>query len=229
MTPEQPDADPADLGPGQLERHAVDRLGHVGRLGQRPLPGDGAERRVADLDRHGPGPHPRRAQPRGDAVGHREQRPLDDLAVRACRRRRCARGRPTSPGRPSWTGSASMPRARVDQRRPVLAEPADDEVRRRAPARSPMVRTPYSARATPRCCSPTPHSREIGSGARKAASSPAGTTTSPSGLRRSEAILATSLVVATPTEAVSPTSSRTRVLDPSARSPGRRRTARASR
>ena len=60
--------------------------------------------------------------------------------------------------------------------------------------------------------SPTPHSREIGSGARKAASSPGGTTTSPSGLRRSEPIFATSFVVATPTEAVSPTSSRVAAL-----------------
>ena len=60
--------------------------------------------------------------------------------------------------------------------------------------------------------SPTPHSRPIGSGARNATSSPAGTTTSPSGLRRSEAILATSLVPATPTEAVSPTSARTSSL-----------------
>ncbi len=74
-----------------------------------------------------------------------------------------------------------------------------------------MVRTPYSAR-TVAVFSPTPHSRQIGSGARNIASSPGATTTSPSGLRRSEAIFATSLVVATPTEAVSPTSSRTAVL-----------------
>ena len=50
---------------------------------------------------------------------------------------------------------------------------------------------------------PTPHRREIGSGARNAASLPGSTTTRPSGLRRSLAILATSLVEATPTEAVS--------------------------
>ncbi len=49
--------------------------------------------------------------------------------------------------------------------------------------------------------------------------SPAGTTTRPSGFRRSEAILATSLVVATPTDAVSPTSVAGLVLDP----PGDRR------
>ena len=51
---------------------------------------------------------------------------------------------------------------------------------------------------------PTPHSLEIGSGARNAASSPGGTTTSPSGLRSSDAILATSFVDATPTDAVRP-------------------------
>ncbi len=48
----------------------------------------------------------------------------------------------------------------------------------------------------------------MASGARNAASSPGGTTTRPSGLRRSEATLATSLLVATPTEAVSCSSSR---------------------
>ena len=42
----------------------------------------------------------------------------------------------------------------------------------------------------------------MGSGARKAASVPGGTTTRPSGLRMSEATFATSFEVATPTEAV---------------------------
>ena len=46
----------------------------------------------------------------------------------------------------------------------------------------------------------------------KAASSPGGTTTSPSGFSRSDAIFATSLVVATPTEIVSWISSRTASL-----------------
>ena len=59
------------------------------------------------------------------------------------------------------------------------------------------MRTPYS-RSAGAVFSPTPHSRAIGSGARNVASSPGGTTTSPSGLRRSDAILATSFVVATP-------------------------------
>ncbi len=63
------------------------------------------------------------------------------------------------------------------------------------------MRTPYS-RSAAADFSPTPHSRRISSGARNAASSPGSTTTSPSGFWRSEAILATSFVVATPTEIV---------------------------
>ncbi len=59
---------------------------------------------------------------------------------------------------------------------------------------------------------PTPQSRRTGRGARKAASVPGGTTTSPSGLRMSEATLATSFEVATPTDAVSPVSSRIAAL-----------------
>ncbi len=59
---------------------------------------------------------------------------------------------------------------------------------------------------------PTPQSRRTGSGARKAASVPGGTTTRPSGFCMSEAILATSFEVATPTEAVSPVSSRIAAL-----------------
>ena len=52
----------------------------------------------------------------------------------------------------------------------------------------------------------------------EARSSPSGTTTRPSGLRRSEAILATSRLLATPTEIVSPTSSWTARLMPRAAS-----------
>ena len=59
---------------------------------------------------------------------------------------------------------------------------------------------------------PTPHSSEIASGARNAASSPGGTIVSPSGLSRSDAILAIDFVVPAPQEIVSPVSSRTRSL-----------------
>src|SRR5439155_377920 len=56
---------------------------------------------------------------------------------------------------------------------------------------------------------PTPQRRSRGSGARNVRSSPAGTTTRPSGLRRSEATFAQSLFVARPTESTSPQRSRT--------------------
>jgi len=65
---------------------------------------------------------------------------------------------------------------------------------------------------------PTPHKTRTGSGAKKAASCPGGTTVSPPGLSRSEATLATSLLVATPSEADRPTSARTRCWRRRARS-----------
>ena len=49
----------------------------------------------------------------------------------------------------------------------------------------------------------------MGSGARKARSSPGATTVSPSGLSRSEATLATDFVAATPQDTVRPVSRRT--------------------
>ncbi len=91
------------------------------------------------------------------------------------------------------TGDGSMPRARSCSVAP-WAPRRRTRTSTGSTARSPIVRTPCSARTT-RVCSPTPHRRRIGSGARKAASSPGRTTTRPSGFRRSEAILATSLVV----------------------------------
>ena len=65
-----------------------------------------------------------------------------------------------------------------------------------------MVCTPSRASSSS-IFGPTPQSRRTGRGARNAASVPGGTTTRPSGLRMSEATLATSFEVATPTEAVS--------------------------
>ena len=192
VTPSSRTRMPADLGPRQLERGAVDRLGQVGRLGQRPLAGDRAEAAVADLDRDRAGPDAGRAQPAGDAVGHREQRPLDDLGV--------ARVDVEGVLVADRLGRvAVVDRVGVEPARPV------DERRRRAcrtggrggPAAAPRGRRssgPDTRPAPTAVFSPTPHSRPIGSGARNAASSPGGTTTSPSGLRRSDAILATSLV-----------------------------------
>ena len=68
-------------------------------------------------------------------------------------------------------------------------------------------------RRRPACASvtgPTPHRSRTGRGSRKACSVPASTTTRPSGLATCEATLARCLVVATPTEMGSPSSSRTR-------------------
>ena len=148
----------------------------------------------------------------GDAVGHRQQGPLDHVRVGACRHRTCARGRPTSPGRRRRRGRRRRPRARAPSERAVLPEPTHEQVLGRARPGRRSSSTPYS-RSASAVFSPTPHSREIGSGARNVASWPGGTTTRPSGLRRSDAILATSFVVATPTDAVSSTSARDRRLD----------------
>ena len=105
----------------------------------------------------------------------------------------------------SSTGSPSIPCARSTSDAPCWPRRRVRAARSMA-ARSPMVRTPKSARALA-VWGPTPHSLDMASGARNAASSPGGTTTRPSGFRRSEAILATSFVRATPTDAVSRSSS----------------------
>ena len=104
-----------------------------------------------------------------------------------------------------------MPARPLDQRRAVLAEATHDDVRRQ---RGQVADRPDAELAPGR----PPSSRRRPTAARSAAargtsaSSPGGTTTSPSGLRRSDAIFATSLVVATPTDTVSPTSARTSSL-----------------
>ena len=210
VTPEEPDADPAHLRASQLERRPVDRLGQVGRLGQGPLAGDRPERRVADLDGHRAGPDPGGAQPAGDAVGHRQQRPLDDLAVGrvdvervlvADRLRRvavvdrvgidAARSRRRATRRACRTGGPRRPPGAPRGRR--SSGPRSRRGRRPSSRRRPTAARSGAARGTP-----PPR--------------PGGTTTRPSGLRRSDAILATSFVVATPTDTVSPTSARTSSL-----------------
>ncbi len=67
---------------------------------------------------------------------------------------------------------------------------------------SPIVRRPRRCRiASVR--SPTPHSAAVGSGCKKVRTPWAGTSSSPSGLHRADAILATNIDGATPTEQVS--------------------------
>ena len=107
-------------------------------------------------------------------------------------------------GSPPSTGSGSMP--------PIARSTAHADLPESPFERIAWQRREVADRRTPNSRSdvarplPTPHSRVIGSGARNAASSPGGTTTSPSGLPRSSAIFATNFVVATPTDAVSPSS-----------------------
>ena len=72
---------PRISGPRQLQRDVPDRLGKVGRLGERPLPGDGSERAVADLHLDRGRPHAARAQPGGHPLGEREERPFDLVDV----------------------------------------------------------------------------------------------------------------------------------------------------
>ena len=192
---------------------------------QRPLPGDRPERRVADLDRDRPGPRRRTSA----------AAPATPSAIASSVRSMTSRSRRVDVERVLVADRlrrvAVVDRVGVDARgrgRPATRRACRSGGRRgrgARPARSPIVRTPYSAQRRRRSARRRPTAAQIGSGARNAASSPGGTTTSPSGLRRSEAILATSLVVATPTEAVSPTSSRTAVLDRARDRRARRRTA----
>ena len=72
-------------------------------------------------------------------------------------------------------------------------------------ASAPTVRRPIARRRSS-VFGPRPGMTPTGSGARKSASVPGGTRTSPSGLRVPLATLATSFEVAAPTEAVRPTS-----------------------
>ncbi len=66
---------------------------------------------------------------------------------------------------------------------------------------SPTVRRPSRCSCSA-VFSPTPHSAPTGSGCRYSIVCAAGTTSSPSGLHRDDASLATNLVAATPTEQV---------------------------
>ena len=103
----------------------------------------------------------------------------------------------------------------VPDRRAVLPEPAREQIvwERREVADRPDAVTREGRRRTSHRRPTAARSR----GARgRRPRSPGGTTTSPSGFRRSEAIFATSFVLATPTEIVRSTASRDRRLHLSA-------------
>ena len=99
------------------------------------------------------------------------------------------------------TRRSSLPQASAHR----CAPPATPSSRRKVAcgtcAISPTVRRPSRPR-TSSARSPTPHSALTGSGCRKSSSPSAGTTSRPSGLQRADAILATNLTGATPTEQV---------------------------
>ena len=115
------------------------------------------------------------------------------------------------------TGRSSSPLARNASERPVSPKRRSNSSSGSA-ARSPMVRSP-SAISFSRVLGPTPHSISMGSGARKTASSPGGTTTRPLGLPTLVAILATSLLLATPKDDGRPVSLRMRACRLAAISP----------
>ena len=108
------------------------------------------------------------------------------------------------------TSRSSSPLAISQMSRPPCPKtPSRSSTRDRAIC--PMVRNPICWRRAS-VFGPTPHSREMGSGSRKARSCPGATVTQPSGFPRSEPTLARNLLGASPIEATSPSSERIRVF-----------------
>ena len=118
---------------------------------------------------------------------------------------------------PSTTGESSRPLALDASSVPRSPYSLSNWAGGRA-AKSPMVRISRSC-SRARDFGPTPHSISTGSGARKLAPWPGGTTTSPFGFPTSVATLATSLFPAAPQEVGSPNCSRIRVCSSLAMSP----------
>ena len=172
----------------------------VGRL-QRALPGEGLEVRLADLHLHGAGRKTGLAQTRAPCVRS------GAAAHVPCR---CRVGEVVVEG---LFGADRLFFARRHDRPIVDARCAFAGLRRVAPEdrfedaigasrRSPTVRMPDdSSRLS--VSRPMPGMTATGSGSSVSRKFSGDTTTSPSGLSRSEAILATSLFAATPTDAVS--------------------------
>ena len=220
---EQPDPDAPDLRPRQLEGGPEDRLGQVGRLGQRPLAGDRPEARVADLDRTVAARTPaERSRPATPSAIARSVRSIDLRVARVDVERVLVADRL---GR-----VALVDRVGVDSR--GRARPATPRAcrtgARAGPAAAPRGRRSSAPRIRP---GPWRSSRRRPTAARSAAAPgtppprPAATTTRPSGLRRSDAILATSLVRRDADRRRQAHLGPDVVLDLAGRSPGRRRTA----
>ena len=116
-------------------------------------------------------------------------------------------------GSPSWTGSASMPARAIDERRAVLAEPADQQVRRQrreVADRPDAVLAQGDRRLLADAPQPTDRRAAPGRPPRRRAARRPGRRAC-AGRTRS---WPRASCVATPTEAVSPTSAADLVLDP---------------
>ena len=217
------------LGPDlrqQVEGGAVDLLILVGRLGQGDLAGQGGEIGPAQLELDGrPGQMPawrRRRPTSADSSRRVSARTLSSLTSRA----KVVSWLTDLASCSVTTGLSSTPRAPAGQVAAVLAE---QRARSAAGwrAMSPMVWMPSPA-SRAAVLGPTPQSMSAGSGSRKAASVPGGTTVTALGgwpfwavfLPTSVAILATSLFAATPTEQGRPSSSLTRFCRRRARAGG---------
>ena len=193
---------------GRASSRAVRQIGSVRSVGsaQGPLSGDRPEGRVADLhlDRRG-------ADARCPQAARRRPRPSRGASARSapdrsCRRRRCARGRSTSPPRGRRPDRRRCPApARPASRR--CAEPALDGGRIGRAARSPIVVTPSSRERGRRLLAdaPQPADRQGREEGRLVARlAPRRARRACAGPRRSWPRASSS---ATPTDAVSPTSS----------------------
>ena len=201
---------PGEPAAEQLRGHRGDGAPLAGRRRDGALAGEGGEVTAPDLD--------------ADAAGHELAR-AQPLAARSARR---ASSRCSTPGSPMSVlegvlGAEGL-LLDVRQHRPLvdpggaLAHPGGvapeqrPQHRVRGAAQLPEGGDARPPRPARRSCARGPAGAAPTAGRAPRARAPAVTTVSPSGLSRSEAILATSLLGATPTEAVSPVSSRMRSL-----------------
>ena len=80
--PQQPHPPPRDTGSGEQRPGRNEQaVGGVFPFGERVAAGDRGEVVEAHLERHGSGPHPRRPQPGGEAVGVAHQFAIDEVGL----------------------------------------------------------------------------------------------------------------------------------------------------
>ena len=188
----------------ELHCHGVEQLGAVDRRAHGAAAGDGGKIRVAQLERHGAGVHARRcgaARPSGakaaaapGAAGRRPRCPW-----RRSLRRRCSF--PAGPGSPAAGRCPRTAGRRAPPRRPAASAARAAATRRRPPPSGCPIRA-----STSTVLAPTPQSALTGRLCRYGTVSSGPISSRPSGLQRVEAILATNLLAAMPTDAVMPSS-----------------------